>query len=88
MNCAQPAADTYLFTLCTAGGEHHFTTNFTLTGNETRTINVSLMEEFEDREVDSTLNETYNGQVTTSAPFPNIVLVNNRVMIVVIDDGE
>ena len=49
---------------------------------------MSLMEEFEDREVDSTLNETYNGQVTTRTPYPNIVLVNNTVMIVVVDDGE
>ena len=46
------------------------------------------MEEFEDREVDSTLNETYSGLVTTRAPYPNIVLVNNTVMIVIVDDGE
>ena len=74
----------HMLALCTAGGE----TNFTLTGNETRTINVSLMEEFEDREVDNTPNVTYIGQVTTRAPYPNIVLVNNTVMIVVVDDGE
>ena len=80
--------DAYTFAPCTAGGEHYFTTNFTLIGNETQTINVSLMEEFEDREVDSTLNETYCGQVTTHAPYPNIVLVNNTVMIVIVDDGE
>ena len=88
MICAMYSADAYSFALCTAGGEQHFTTNFTLTGSETWTINVSLIEEFEDREVDSTLNETYSGEVIASAHYPNIVLVNNTVMIVVVDDGE
>ena len=80
--------DAYTFAPCTAGGEQNFTTSFTLIGNEIQTINVSLMVEFEDREVDSTLNETYSGQVTTRAPYPNIVLVNNTVVIVIVDDGE
>ena len=86
MNCAMYSVDAYSFALCTAGGEHHFTTNFTLTGSETWTINVSLIEEFEDREVDS--DETYSGLVTASANYTNIVLVNNTVMIVILDDGE